>query len=325
MSTSISVIIPTYNRAATLRRTLEGYARQSGDHQLLEVLVVDDGSEDDTEEVVRQFGRESGLPLRYLKQENLGLSAARNHALREARGSLILLGDDDIIPSAKMMAEHVAWHIKYPQPEVGVLGFVTWAQELNPTPFMVWSGLYGPQFSFGTFTPGMVLDFRYGYFCNTSLKRCFVKENGFFSETFRQYGWEDLEFSYRLCQKGYRLLYNPAAIGYHYKYEKFENTRRRVEKLYQSWPEFAKTDAGQRFLQLWRAQKNTNGESKGLFRALLRPLKSATLPLFRPLMDSQIPLPGWLYDRIFYHYVTPFSKYVTGGNEPRVACEGANR
>lgn len=321
---AVSVVLPTYNRAATLRRTLEGYARQVGKHELLEVLVVNDGSNDDTEEVVRQFSRSSTLPIGYLKQENLGLAAARNHALRKARGSLILLGDDDIIPSPHMVAEHVAWHIKNPQPEVGVLGFVTWAEELKPTPFMVWSGLYGPQFSFGAFTPGMELDFRYGYFCNTSVKSCFLKENGFFSEAFRQYGWEDLEFSYRLCQKGYRLLYNPDAVGYHYKYEKFENTRLRVEKLYQSWPEFAKTDAGQRFLELWWAQARTSGESKGLVRKLLRHLKFVVVPLFRPLVDTQIPLPGWLYDRIFYHYVTPFSSYVTNAQRNQSATAGGS-
>ena len=314
----VSVGIPTNNRAATLRKTLEGYARQEGDHRLLEVLVIDDGSEDDTEAVVRQFGHESVLPVRYLRQEKLGISAARNYVLREAKGELLLFGDDDIIPSPGMVAEHVAWHNTYPGPEVGVLGHVTWARELRPTPFMEWAGHNGPQFSFALFKPGKEVDFRYGYFCNTSVKICFLKQNGFFSESFRQYGWEDLEYSYRLSQKGYRLLYNPAAVGYHYKYEKFENTRQRVQKMYESWPEFAKTEAGQRFLQLWRAQgAQDNAGIKRLIRALLKPLKSAAVPVFRPLLDTQIPLPGWLYRRIFYHSIKPFSEYIAGENESR--------
>lgn len=310
---SVSVILPTYNRAQTLRKTLEGYTRLPKSDQLLEILVVDDGSPDDTEAVVRAFQARSGLLLRYLKQQNLGLAAARNHALRQVRGDLILFGDDDIIPSENMLAEHIDWHAKHPQPEVGVLGLVTWAQELNPTPFMNWSGLYGPQFSFGLFKPGMQLDFRYGYFCNTSVKKSFLQENGFFSEAFRQYGWEDLEFSYRLSKRGYRLLYNPAAVGYHYKFEKFKNTLGRVEKMYQSWPEFAKTEAGQRFLELWQEQKNGGAPGRKRFRRrVVRSLKSAIFPAFRPLMDTRIPLPGWLYDRIFYHYVTPFSAFVSG-------------
>jgi glycosyltransferase involved in cell wall biosynthesis len=300
----ISVVIPTYNRAATLRKALEGYARQSGDHQLLEVLVVDDGSQDDTEAVVRQFSRESDLPVRHLKQENLGISAARNHALREARGELILFGDDDIIPSPGMVAEHVAWHNRYPEPEVGVLGHIAWARELHPTPFMEWSGLYGPQFNFGYFKRGMQLDFRYAYFCNTSVKLRFLERNGVFDERFRSYGYEDLELSYRLGKNGYRLLYNPDAAGFHYKYETFEDTLRRVRKLHEAWPTFSETEAGQELRKLLLSH-DRQSKRWGALKRTLKPLKSCVMPLLRPLCNTHVPLPGWLYNQVFYHYVKP--------------------
>ncbi len=316
----VSVIVPTYNRADVLSKTLCAYAEQSGDHQICEVLVVDDGSKDHTASIVEQWTKSPTMNVRYLKQENGGLSSARNHAIREAKGDLLLFGDDDIIPSRNMVANHVAWHRTHPEPKVGVLGLVAWAAEVNATPFMVWSGLYGPQFNFGYFKEGMELDFRHAYFCNTSVKASFLAQHGVFSEGFRQYGWEDLELSYRLCSHGYRLLYNPEAVGYHYKFETFENTRRRIETLYSTWPVFAKTDAGKRFLELWRAGGG-GGPRSALSRAV-GPLKSAVMPLIRPLVDTRIPLPHKLYDMIFYHYVTPFSSFVDHPDEmgnPRIA------
>jgi GT2 family glycosyltransferase len=305
----LSVIIPTFNRSQILRKTLEAYGGQSTRHDILEVIVIDDGSTDDTRAVVEDCGRRLSVPLRYLYQKNSGLAAARNHAIREAAGDLLLLGDDDIIPSPDMVAEHVAWHNRHPEPSVGVLGYVTWAPEVHPTPFMKWSGLHGPQFSFGSFKPGMELDFRYGYFCNTTVKASFLKKTGCFSETFRQYGWEDIEFSYRLSRNGYKLLYNPAAFGYHYKYETFENTRRRVESLYKAWPIFAKTEAGKCFLGS-RPRNRAERAKEPAIKRLLRPLKAVAMPLLKPLVDTRVPLPGWLYDRIFYHYVAPLSSYM---------------
>lgn len=306
-----SVIIPTYNRAEVLRKTLVGYAEQTGDHEMCEVLVIDDGSKDHTAEVVRECMPLFSIPLRYLHQQNSGLAAARNHAIREAKGDLILFGDDDIIPGPHLAEQHAAWHKKFPEEHVGVLGFVPWSPSVRPTPFMQWSGLYGPQFNFGYFKPGMELDFRHAYFCNTSVKASFLARHGVFSETFRTYGYEDIELSYRLKKQGYRLLYNPDAVGYHNKYETLENTIQRVEALYRSWPEFGRTEAGQHFLELWRAQRRKPpSRVKAAAKALLRPLKSAAIPLVRPLVNTHVPLPYWLYDQVLYHYVTPFSTVV---------------
>ena len=311
-----SVIIPTYGRAEILRRTLQAYSRQSGEHQILEILVVDDGSKDHTSAVVEECCRSSNLKIVYLPQENRGLAAARNRAIREAHGDLLLFGDDDIIPDPSMTAEHVSWHLKHPEPSVGVLGYVTWAPEVRPTPFMVWSGLRGPQFNFGNFSPGGEIEFRYGYFCNTSVKSAFLREHGVFNENLRRYGWEDLELSYRLVAKGYRLLYNPAAVGYHYKFESFENTRLRIENLYRAWPVFAQTEAGQRFLELWREDKRRPaGLTRATLRKLLKPLKSAAMAAFKPFVDTRLPLPDRLYDMVFYHYVTPFSSFISAEGE----------
>jgi len=312
----VTIAIPTYNRAETLRDTLRAYHRQTGDHRILEILVIDDGSTDHTRSVVAECA-EADSRLHYRHQSNSGLAAARNHAIHEARGELILFGDDDIVPSAQLTAEHVAWHDAHPEEHFGVLGFVPWLPAVRPTPFMKWSALYGPQFNFGYFTPGKALDFQFGYFCNTSVCASFLRKHGVFSEAFRTYGYEDIELSYRLSKSGYRLLYNPAACGFHNKFETLNDAIRRVEKLYGSWPEFATTEAGARFLELWRngRKKPAKGIRKAV-RLALKPLKALTIPMVRPLLDTYVPLPAWIYSQVFYHYVPSFSTVIHDTGSP---------
>jgi glycosyltransferase involved in cell wall biosynthesis len=303
----VSVIIPTYNRADILRKTLQAYDAQDGYERILEVLVIDDGSKDHTRAIVEESCRRGRVPLRYLYQQNSGLAAARNHAIREARGNLILFGDDDITPGQSMVAEHLAWHEEYPEPTAGVLGHVAWAREVRATPFMEWAGLYGPQFQFGYFKPGMELDFRHAYFCNTSIKSCFLKQNGFFDENFRGYGWEDIEFSYRLYRKGWLIRYNPRAIGYHHKFETFEQSLRRVEQVWRkSWPVYLKTESGKRFSDLMCAERSQSAQKrKSEVRKQLGRLKRITAPLLRPLMDSRLKLPNKVYDFVWHYYSRP--------------------
>jgi glycosyltransferase involved in cell wall biosynthesis len=92
MSQLVSVIIPTYNRAYCLGATVDSALAQT--HCEVEVLVVDDGSSDHTREfVLDQYRHEPRV--RYLYQENTGVSGARNHGLRAAQGDFIAFLDSD--------------------------------------------------------------------------------------------------------------------------------------------------------------------------------------------------------------------------------------
>ena len=80
--------------------------------------------------------------------------------------------------------------------------------------------------------------------------------------------------------------------------------------LYSTWPTFAQTEAGRHFLELRRNRGVPGGQLKASLKKLAKPLKSVIMPLLRPLMDTRIPLPHRVYDMVFYHYVTPFSKFI---------------
>ncbi len=85
----ISVVIPTYNRAAFICRAVDSALGQT--YAPLEVVVVDDGSKDDTREVLRKYGDR----IRYVAKENGGVSSARNVGVREATGEYIAFLDSD--------------------------------------------------------------------------------------------------------------------------------------------------------------------------------------------------------------------------------------
>ena len=100
----ISVVIPTYNHGPLLLDTLASVFAQT--HQDYEVIVVNDGSPDDTAELLRPLVETRRVI--YLEQENAGQAAARNRGLQAARGDYIaFLDDDDLWPADKL-----AWQVR---------------------------------------------------------------------------------------------------------------------------------------------------------------------------------------------------------------------
>ncbi|RWX49823.1 Glycosyl transferase family 2 [Candidatus Electrothrix communis] len=89
----ISVIIPTFNRAGFLEQAIGSVLDQSC--ACGEILVVDDGSNDGTSEIVRRISRPAKVPIRYLYQENKGASASRNMGIVEARHDFLCFLDSD--------------------------------------------------------------------------------------------------------------------------------------------------------------------------------------------------------------------------------------
>ncbi|HUO36169.1 MAG TPA: glycosyltransferase family A protein, partial [Candidatus Acidoferrum sp.] len=90
MNPKVSVVIPTYNRAKKVRGAIDSALGQTISD--LEVIVVDDGSSDNTAKVLQEA---YGTRIRYFAQQNQGASAARNKGMAEARGEWIAFLDSD--------------------------------------------------------------------------------------------------------------------------------------------------------------------------------------------------------------------------------------
>lgn len=118
-SVDITVAICTFNRAVSLAGTLATAAALKVPPGLTwEILVVDNNSRDETRRVCEGFARR--LPLRYVREERQGLSYARNRALKECRGALLVFTDDDVRLDEKWLERY--WNASSAHPEADFFG-----------------------------------------------------------------------------------------------------------------------------------------------------------------------------------------------------------
>ena len=304
-NSSLTVIIPTYNRLELLAKALAGYEKQSSPELIRELLIVDDGSTDGTEAYVREFCGKSRLPVRYLRQSNKGPAAARNLGISEAESDLVLFTDSDIIPSHDLVEQHSAWHRQYPEIYTAILGYVTWSPEVNPTPFMRWYGEDAMLFAYRSARGRTELDFRFFYTCNLSLKTSFLREYGHFNESFRSAAYEDTELGYRLSKHGMTLRYNAAAVGYHYQFFSFAAACRKARANADAAQVFFQTEAGQEVLK-----QVEHKQSRLRYRIGRTCAKGAAMVLhpIRSWIDSRIRLPGIFYHLFFWYDVNGSGK-----------------
>lgn len=105
----VSVVILTYNRIEPLRRTLAGLSIQSYPRHLIEVIVTDDGSSEDTMKVVREFDHLLNIKYSWHKDVGFTAAAARNNGIQIARNDLIILLDVDMFPSKHLVEQYAKW------------------------------------------------------------------------------------------------------------------------------------------------------------------------------------------------------------------------
>ncbi len=111
----LSAIVCTYNRASSLGPTLDSLARQSAEPALWEIVVVDNNSTDNTEDVVAKLSEENpSLSVLYVKEEKQGLSHARNRGIEESKGGYILFLDDDIIADPALVGAYIEFFDLHP-------------------------------------------------------------------------------------------------------------------------------------------------------------------------------------------------------------------
>jgi GT2 family glycosyltransferase/radical SAM superfamily enzyme YgiQ (UPF0313 family)/thioredoxin-like negative regulator of GroEL len=212
----ITVVIPTYNRRAILKKTLLAFAAQTLAPDLFDVIVADDGSDDDTLVMLQQF--KAPFVLRALALPHRGANAARNEAIRQARGEIILITGDDMIPEPALAASHLKFHRQHPSESDALLGFIDWSPEIAVTPFMKYivSPEGGQQFAFHEVRAGRA-DFRLFYTSNLSLKRSLLhKQPTLFDPDFTYPAYDDIELGYRLERQGLTLHYDRQAVTTHY-------------------------------------------------------------------------------------------------------------
>ena len=220
----ISAVIPTYNRKDILLRTIKGLFEQTYPKDRFEIIIVDDGSDDGTEESVRAFHK---LPQQfshpsiiYLRQspDKKGPAAANNLGIMNASGEYILLLNNDVIADSHLIEEHMKTHkiCKSLRMQAPTKDFIVQGRVINTSSLedlkkghQGYSGGYS-NISFGYFTTW-----------NISVKKQLLIDAGLFDEDFRDLCWEDVEFGFRLRKMGIKQINNKDAFGYHFRHEFF--------------------------------------------------------------------------------------------------------
>jgi glycosyltransferase involved in cell wall biosynthesis len=197
----ISVVIATYNRRATLARTLPTVLEQHFPSEKREVIVVVDGSNDGT----AQYLRELNSPCRLIiaEQPNRGPAAARNAGIYAATGELILLLDDDMLCSPGFVAGHAAAHHEA-QPTV-VFGPIVVAAESPGSIALNWFNLHQASSRAGA-SQSPKSKYR-AWATNCSLPRSVLFAVGGYDERFLTH--EDADLAIRLWEAGVAFRFCP--------------------------------------------------------------------------------------------------------------------
>ncbi len=212
---ALSVVIPTRDRCGLLGETLAALDALPALAGGLEVVVVDDGSSDDTGARLGSL-RPAHFELRWLKQAALGPAAARNRGVEAATAPRVLLLGDDTVPWPEALALHA-------EPgEIGRQGRIDWDPERPVTPVMRFLAPSGPQFYFDGLADGQRLSYAAVLSSNCSLPRRWLLEERF-DERFTIAGFEDTELAYRFERRGFATEFRAAAGCWHrHHYESLE-------------------------------------------------------------------------------------------------------
>lgn len=215
----VSIVIPTFNRCESVKHVLTALTAQTYSDEDFEVIVSIDGSEDDTRRMVEQF--DSPYTLRSIWEPNNGRAAACNRGIRAANGDVIILLDDDMEPSPRLVEAHYLAHSS--ASNFGIIG---------ASPIVIdESSTLAARYIASEFNSRQekMADIGYNfqiwdfYSGNFSIRRKIVLDAGGYNESFKRYGYEDIELAYRLIQSGVEFVYSPDAVCIQHYNESFKS------------------------------------------------------------------------------------------------------
>lgn len=194
MEPTFSVVIPTYNRASLVERTVQAFLAQEGPS--FELIVLDDGSADASFAVLERIHDPRFCAHR---QGNQGLAAARNAGFALATGKYVLFNDDDMVPEPGFLQAHLGLHHRYPRS--AAVSRTRVPDELGDGPFTrYWRGR--AEGGVRGKSDGAVLGKGGYWFASLSVERGSLPQPPF--SGFRAYGWEEHELGMRLWAEGIR-------------------------------------------------------------------------------------------------------------------------
>jgi len=218
MKSIISVIIPTYNRKDQLEKCLCSLFNQNYPNDKYEIIVVDDGSTDETEEMITELIKNTPCTLKYLNQENKGASAARNLGIENSNSDYICFVDSDICLDTSCLEVLISAIQR--NSAAGAMGPVVYFKN---EPEKIWCAgarikltTARPLFGENVYRWKSNEDVSVDYLpsCVLLTSKEVIEKVGGFDEVYRIY-YEDVDWCLRVKNNGYKILLVPDAKAWH--------------------------------------------------------------------------------------------------------------
>jgi cellulose synthase/poly-beta-1,6-N-acetylglucosamine synthase-like glycosyltransferase len=197
----ISVIIPTRNEK-TIEENLESLLNQNYSGRY-EIIVVDDGSTDDTRERIKKFKK-----VKLIEQKHKGPAAARNLGVKNSKGDIVLFLDSDAVPDKNWLK-----HMISPFKDKKIVGVSGTYRTLNKNSLIARFAGYEIDERHDKLSKEKTIDF-IGSFSAGYRKNVFLEFGGF-DESFSMPSGEDPELSFKISNAGLKMVFQPKAFVYH--------------------------------------------------------------------------------------------------------------
>lgn len=247
-SVKASVVLTTHNMKQLVEKTLCGLSSQTYPKHLFEVLISDDGSNDGVEALVRSYdGCFAHLIFITQKHKGYRLATARNNGIKASSNEVVVSLDGDVLPSPGFLEAHLRWFHLFDN--LATIGYIRYVDTSAVSPNQILANFeavhrlpdYASTSNWGTKLDRRLpefADFQHHpapYNCfhggNCAFRRRHALEIGFVDEDFNgNWGYEDLEFGYRLWKGGRLLVPEPDALGFHQERETVTLEERRRQR-----------------------------------------------------------------------------------------------
>jgi len=201
----ISIVIPAYNAESTIGQAVAQSIAQAKGPMEVEVIVVDDGSHDDTAKIAKSAG------ATVIRQENTGPATARNRGWESAIGQIVCFTDSDCVPTSGWLENLLDGFTD------GQVGAVAGSYEIANASSWLAQWVHREIMERHKRMPPFVRAF--GSY-NVAIPRYVLEATGGFDAGYRQASGEDNDLSYRIIKKGWRIAFRPQAKVAHYHPEK---------------------------------------------------------------------------------------------------------
>ncbi|MBL0272558.1 MAG: glycosyltransferase family 2 protein [Chitinophagaceae bacterium] len=210
---NLSIVIPTYNRGEQLGEVIEHILKSDVNGlAFVEILIVDDGSQIPPHKFISQNIIKSPFSLRIINQYNAGPAAARNNGFRNAKHSIVLFMDDDILAFPDMIQKHIEGHREYPGSVI--YGYCPYAIPKKETP----AYQFLKQLAYENEKDGK----NNGFIPTTSIasgnisvEKNIFPDGEFYKSFLRTPAAEEFELMARLTQLNVKIYFNSSIRGWH--------------------------------------------------------------------------------------------------------------